>query len=393
MSWRDRLRNGSFRGVGFHVRFCSQLGGRRTVVHEYPFRDVPFVEDFGRAPRQWRIDGYLLGEDYDLERERLITALEEEGAGELVHPYRGAMRVAVTWFEVLESREEGRIAGFSAVFLETQASTVPVATPSPEGTARRASEKLIEGSEEGAIRVLRVDGPGYVLDSITAAIETAQHYLTSLQLTGLPGPVRNFLDAVGGLVDFAIGVAYDPTRLVPELTRTVRLLVEGWDGRLEAIRALDGLHGLSVPVAEGIGFWQGVAATNAATVLRHLRAVAVAEQVRLAAEEEYSTLDDALLVRGLLEERIEALLLIAGDDELAALEALAAALAGAVPPPGKDLPRLTTIRPRTATPSLVLAYELYDSRAREAELVARNRVRLRRPAFAPAGEPLEVLTA
>lgn len=48
MSWTDRLQPASFRGVAFKVDGDDLQIGRRTVVHEYPGRDTPSVEDMGR---------------------------------------------------------------------------------------------------------------------------------------------------------------------------------------------------------------------------------------------------------------------------------------------------------------------------------------------------------
>ncbi|MFX9939048.1 DNA circularization N-terminal domain-containing protein, partial [Acinetobacter baumannii] len=64
MTWRDQLRPASFRGVPFHVTQATGTFGRRSVTHEYPFRDLPYVEDLGRRARTLRIEALLLGEDY-----------------------------------------------------------------------------------------------------------------------------------------------------------------------------------------------------------------------------------------------------------------------------------------------------------------------------------------
>ena len=50
----EQLQKASFRGVPFEVTSASLTAGRRTVVHEYPQRDKPYVEDLGRASRKLR---------------------------------------------------------------------------------------------------------------------------------------------------------------------------------------------------------------------------------------------------------------------------------------------------------------------------------------------------
>src|SRR4051812_2658899 len=91
--WLQNFRPASFRGVVFQIDAADGEFGRRKVTHEYPQRDVPYTEDLGRRGRRFTITGYLVGGDYQTTRDELIEASEEEGAGELIHPYMGALQV------------------------------------------------------------------------------------------------------------------------------------------------------------------------------------------------------------------------------------------------------------------------------------------------------------
>ena len=51
MSWREKLRPASFRGVPFKVVDDKTPVGRRVVVHEYPRRDSSYPEDNGKKTR------------------------------------------------------------------------------------------------------------------------------------------------------------------------------------------------------------------------------------------------------------------------------------------------------------------------------------------------------
>ena len=73
MSWRDRYLTASFRGVEFKVQKHDATFGRRQVVYEYPQRDTPSTEDLGRRARELSLDAYVIGEDYHLQRDRLIA--------------------------------------------------------------------------------------------------------------------------------------------------------------------------------------------------------------------------------------------------------------------------------------------------------------------------------
>ena len=85
MSWKDNLREASFRDVPFFVESVSTEVGRRNVLYEYPFRDDPYIEDLGKAAGVYNVTGYVIQNadndfDYFTERDNLIAALEAEVA-------------------------------------------------------------------------------------------------------------------------------------------------------------------------------------------------------------------------------------------------------------------------------------------------------------------------
>lgn len=87
------LRKASFRGVPFHfIDDSSTEHGRRVVLHEYPFRDIPYSEDLGRAARPFYLIATFLDKEEAL---RFIALTEEEGAGVLIHPWYGSHLVAL----------------------------------------------------------------------------------------------------------------------------------------------------------------------------------------------------------------------------------------------------------------------------------------------------------
>jgi hypothetical protein len=116
MSWADRIGDAiaTFRGIDIVLENTSQSPGRRVQVHEYPLRDQPYAEDLGLSKREWQIDGFLIGPDYDQARQRLVEAAEQAGAAELVHPYYGTHRVVIVGgIRIRESTREGGLARVS----------------------------------------------------------------------------------------------------------------------------------------------------------------------------------------------------------------------------------------------------------------------------------------
>lgn len=131
MSWRSRLRPAFFRGVPFHVDDSSLSGGRRIAPHEYPKRDVGYTEDMGRRARNYRIRGYLIGSEFDLQARLLIAALELAGASVLVLPLIGEDIVICTSFSYNESSREG---GYASVDMEFVPAGSPVMAASLSDT-------------------------------------------------------------------------------------------------------------------------------------------------------------------------------------------------------------------------------------------------------------------
>lgn len=121
--WRDNLRPASFRGVGFYVEVGSRTGGRRAVTHEFPHRDDPQTEDMGRRAKKFGLTAYVLGSSYTLDADALEEALNAAGAGLLVHPTMGEMRVLCEMMNRNERRELGGYAAFDCTFTEAGSST------------------------------------------------------------------------------------------------------------------------------------------------------------------------------------------------------------------------------------------------------------------------------
>jgi DNA circularisation protein N-terminus len=105
VGWRTRFRLAQFKSVPFYVDQQGRSSGRRTVVFEYPKRDLPFAEDMGRHVLRYQMTGYLIQaptsqngtsvgalyngmqRDYDQARDLLEAALLSPGPGILVDPY------------------------------------------------------------------------------------------------------------------------------------------------------------------------------------------------------------------------------------------------------------------------------------------------------------------
>lgn len=85
----------SFRGIPFDCQTTSDPVKRAIVVHEYAYKDGGEVDDMGRDARVFSINAIFFGDTYQQEMQAFIAALDEGGAGELIHPIYGTHMVVV----------------------------------------------------------------------------------------------------------------------------------------------------------------------------------------------------------------------------------------------------------------------------------------------------------
>ena len=130
-SWRDNLWPASFRSANFKVISTNTSIGRRNIVHQYPLRDEPYIEDLGLDTDEFSIEGYIVQHldneyDYFAERDLLIEELKKSGPGTLIHPFLGEITASLIGkVQLSESFNEGGIARFSMTFVKAEETKAP----------------------------------------------------------------------------------------------------------------------------------------------------------------------------------------------------------------------------------------------------------------------------
>ncbi len=395
MSWRDDLRrvtitvNGqrrelvgaSFRGVPFFVDSSERTGGRRAVIHEFPGRDDPFGEDLGRRARPFRLDGYVLGDDYLTQKDTLISALEDvEGPGELVHPYEGVRIAICTNFSVRQSRIESGIAMFSIEFTETP-------TQAPVPTEVVDSIEQVDGSADEAITATSAElieqydaagMPAFALASAETAIKNAAAGLKSTLAPVITATQE--LAALNGQVTIltaeASSLARTPANIVNAFQSTIAALVDTILAAPGAMmNALIGAYAVDLGAAiSATTSTRRQEATNQSSLTGALRRVMAIEAARIAPLVSYESIEAATEARDAIAVMLEEQAQAAGDTAYPALVGLRSELLRAVPG-SSAFSRVVTVTRGVAIPSLLLAYQLYGDVDAELDLVARNGIR------------------
>ena len=391
MTWREDLRTivedgiklvgASFRGVPFKVKSSERTGGRRVVRHTFPFRDDPFVEDLGRKERSFKVEGYVLGDSYLAKKDALLAALEDqEGPGELVHPYYGVKRAICEDLTVQETQESGGIAVFSMVFCEAPAFTlVPVTTVDTVGKVKSSATAARSATRAELEQRVTIAGmPAFALASAEGALRSAAEFTgaqlapittTTQELAQLNSQVQLITAQAAALIRTP-GDAIDSFgEVITSLTDTIAAV----PGRV--FDALVNAYGVDMgPDAPTTTSTRVTERENQLAYTGALRQVIAIEAARIAPVVPFASIDDALAARdviaGLLDEQAG----LAGDTAYPALVALRGEVLRAVP--GSSVfARTITITRSVAIPSILLAYQLYGSVDQELDVVARNGIR------------------
>ncbi|MGC5885736.1 DNA circularization protein [Ralstonia pseudosolanacearum] len=408
-SWRDQLRPASFRGVPFQVDVTKRPIGRRVVTHEYPGKNLPYVEDMGRVTREHKITGFVIGDDYMSKRDALLTAVETEGMGELVHPWLGTLKVTGGVGEETHSYAEGGMVRFDLTFIESGELTNPAPTVNTAKAAQAAGAKLAEG---GLTRFERA----------MAAVNTAQ--VTVSQLSKTASGVFDAMKQYASPITSAIGTWQNLANLIltapGELTSLLRgvlagsggafHLFDGYGGSLASLfgkaDAASSVGQLPPPQGEAAGAVHGAVVQLArdlliADAIKEVGEMPIApppaplpsvpavdvQVLQPITRPDAPIADDVLDVRDQIVEVIWQQAQVAPlghyqlltDARIQASRHLAAVARPAV--------RLATVELGQSVPALVLAYARYGDATRADEVVTRNRIQ--HPGFLPV-TPLQV---
>lgn len=437
--WRERLQPASWRGVSFYVDAAELEAGRRVVLHEYPLRDLPSAQDLGRAQRKISVTAYVLGADYLDQRDRLLAALEQPGAGSLQLPTWPAQQmVLASPAKLAESKAEGGICRLSLSFAEAGEAVHPQAAgEGPEAVASRtvagraaARDAFIEAWKS----VMPADG-GFLPSAISEALGE--------EWTGLLNGLANIASDRGALVsaggiligallgDDANALIDDGKDLAEAVLGVVAGLIDPVAGTEAADPLLNDMDALAAaPVwgddlAGGGDQWprhagrrgwddtwpdtaaRRVLAGNRAALAGLVQQAVLVERCRHLSQYQPASSSGAVARRDALTDDLDRAIdgIHAWRDEFASdtgidtgrADAAMAALTRAVLGAASALNRaagmadLVVIRLPISVPAIVLAYDRYEDERRADDIITRNVIS--HPLVLPVDQDLEVMAS
>lgn len=204
------LRQCSYKGVPFQAGAVTKTIQRRQVLHEYPQRDVPYLEDLGKGATLYKVTAFLVGDNCVAQAKRLEKALLSVGAGTFVHPWDGALTVSVYQASNISySNSELRYCSLDITFVEAGELGYPNKLADGPTLARQLADKL---------------GLSAVSDFVESFKQTAAYQLVQAAINGTLletlgiisdaeiAQILGFVDEVTTFAEQAIGLLTDEPR-------------------------------------------------------------------------------------------------------------------------------------------------------------------------------------
>jgi prophage DNA circulation protein len=388
--YRDTLHPASFRGVPFVVNSDESEGGRKTIRHEYVNSDFPYIEDLGKAAKEFSVEAMVVGNDFLTQEKRLTDACEVEGQGELVHPYYGRLVVTVDGKpRVRHSKEDGACSYITIHFVRTDRTPFQFPPSDAITGVLSAAGAALEDINSGFQAVFSVTNKAaYYVATASAKVNAA---ITAIR--GIKAQARKLAEfnaKIGQLVTDANILMLSPGDLALSLQDAMTFNFGGGSA--------SNPYNLKAKLSD---FYEIVGLftfgdddispdDNLATVNNLVQTSAAIVAARIIVDINFVSADDALRVRDIALDKLDSIMAATEDDALfASLISLKAILVQNVEARAVDLPRIQTYAPAQAVSSLVLSHTLYGDLSGEQDIIDRNRVR--NPAFISG--PLEVLSA
>jgi prophage DNA circulation protein len=409
MGWKEKLQPASFRGVPFGVETGDLTIGRRGQTHEYPGRDIPYTEDLGRAARKVSIEAFLVGDDYMKRRDKLLAALERGGSGELVHPWHGRMKMDVDGeCRVRHGIKEGRYCTITIGFIESGELVSPSATDAPSTQTLISADAARVAALTEFSSLFKVNGlPSFVLDdafkSVTGTMNALENgmrnlgVINDLALAALHGDLHKLLPNSYSLANRVFSLFNKASSIVSgKSTQSGNWNNYPWNAdtvnfynTLTVTNATASFASVAASTATSPSEQQSDA--NKASVSVLVTGALLVQAAGMTASINLSVYDDAAQLRKQLLRALDAYCMrLQSDESFAAFSDLRSKVNLAITSQMRNAARLREYTPKETLPALVLAYDLYEQPDRDAEIIARNKIR--HPGFVPAN-PIRVLTA
>ncbi|MFG1332019.1 DNA circularization N-terminal domain-containing protein [Xanthobacter autotrophicus] len=388
--WLSTLWPASFRGVPFFVSHDEEAPGRRLVIHEFPNRDTPFIEDLGEAARHFAVDAYVASDSADGQAAALVAAIARKGAGTLVLPTHGPIQVrALTGARQRDKDTHGYIA--VRIEFVKEGALSGLATVGLAASQVFAAVSALASVASAVFAATSVAGwPARVADAAAGTLQEAAATFEAVRTTyAVDGAVSATVrDAVATLADDAstlVTPAGADGAAAEQLFAIAAALFGGMEPA-DALRAIADITDFGISDA-AVGRTRAAVAAAAASeaAARAMRLAVLAAYAEVLMASSFVDRPSGITARAQVAERFGAEMArcVGGPDAelFVALAGLRGQVCDYLTRLITDLAPVATVEAPRTMPSLWWAWRLYGDPARAEEIVARNR--LPHPSFVP----------
>lgn len=409
---------GSYRNVPFETDQTVDTGGPVGVVHRFPGRGLPHVEQLSKGDDRFSITAHLVGDDFQQRLDDLLEAINTPGPGTLVHWSLGTIRVSFdveAKYNVTLSNQELRKASITIPFIRVEKDFAPVfrsTTPADVAVKRDSVVSAVAAATEGDFNVT---GQNFLstnatarLNALTADLRRAQGRInaTFAPIDDASAAIDAFGDAVAELIRSPRTMSVHVTGLINSvltqmgaITNEARQLgrrgdvVEDSDRINVALSVLASMgdYGDDFEPVDQVTATREQEASNDAALRDMVQASTLSEVITAISAIPLESLTQAEDIRVRTDDRFDALLDRVVDDGLdAALRDLRASFYAHLQATAANLSELSEYTPKVSVPALLIAYRLYGDPFRDEEILRRN-PSVSHPGIVAGGVPIEVL--
>ncbi|MGR2663122.1 DNA circularization protein [Chromobacterium haemolyticum] len=211
---------GSWRGRPFYFKSAGAEVGRRNVLHEYPYRDIPYGEDLGRAARVYRVTALFIGPTAKQDLQLLLDDLEASGPGELDHPYHGRLLCQLQGKATVRDPDfVGGVTEVEMVFVEAGQNLEPNAADDTDAQLDETADEALATSAE--------ELSSNWLEDIAGLAEEAAAVVEQLcaTLESFLAPLEQALAAVDRIINAVQRIINAPLALVGRIQGRIQSLI------------------------------------------------------------------------------------------------------------------------------------------------------------------------
>lgn len=393
--WTKTLWRTTYKGAAFWVQTDTEGGGRRIVIHEFPMRDTPYLEDLGERYREFTVTAYVASDRADTEAAALMSTCAQRGPGPVVLPTIGPVVVRCLEFsrrhdldrlgyiahELRFVREgaSGALASVASlinmIFIQAESASSIVAQAFAAASVIAGVPDYVKGAlQDGTETALATLDAIRTTTGIDPVVSAEQRTVIETAYAALPDIMTNSdataLEAVGkDIVSVAMAMAENidpPTALTTfsEILTTTPVIVSN-----------------ATPLPS---IWHGQVEQNAQAANALLRLAAITAYCEAVAKVSLTDRNSAITLRANVSSFIDAQLeTLPSDDHglFLAMTKLRDATVEYLSRSIIDLAPVVRVNANLSMPSLYWAWRLYADPTRSNELFERNRVP--HPSFMP----------